>query len=611
MLIQGAFHLLWFSVAVAVVTAENTVIVDTSFGKLQGVETTARNGHKFLSFTGIPYAKPPVGALRFAKPEPHPPIDGVFDATKPAEFCPHPTALLYIDDMPAGQEDCLVLNVYVKQLEHGPQGSAPASATRKSTTTTTATRKSGTGPIGDKKKVVVWVHGGGFMAGGATDYPAGTFVATQDVILVGINYRIGILGFLSTENEASVGNYGMWDQVMALKWVKDNIAAFGGDPDDITIAGESAGGASVGFLSIVPSTSGLFTKVYPMSGTGTSVFATAVDAQDHAVDVAKSTGCLDKELTLDRKLTLEESEKMMSCLRDVPVEEFQKLAPFSIDRAQFVPRVDGDFLPLHPSKLLQDDNYLDSIGFFDRTYLFSVTNSEKAVMQGAVDATEAGINGQEGVSGADKTAQIGKLYNNTHRFYLGSRLNIASPPGDLVDKAVSWYSRRLTENQLSTLVSDLTFIIPTYDYLNALARSKTTDAYFLYFNHYPGYMQGKHRGIVHAADLLYWFDIELEKWEKLLHVGIDGEFDEEDLNLQMMFTDLVGQFMKTGNPWHGLQEVLPGGWPSFDLRGNHYLDFGPKPVVRRHLEKDKKDFWLTTVPEWASSYKSGVPKSFY
>ena len=141
--------------------------------------------------------------------------EGVFDATKVASYCPHPTALLYIDDMPAGQEDCLVLNVYVKQLSIGQQGAPPVSATR--TTTTTTTRKPTTTSASDKKKVIVWIHGGGFVAGGASDYPAGTFVTTQDVILVGVNYRLGILGFLSTENEASPGNYGMWDQVMALR----------------------------------------------------------------------------------------------------------------------------------------------------------------------------------------------------------------------------------------------------------------------------------------------------------------------------------------------------------------------------------------------------------
>ncbi|KAK3772189.1 hypothetical protein RRG08_035229 [Elysia crispata] len=87
----------------------------------------------------------------------------------------------------------------------------------------------------------------------------------------------------------------------------------------------------------------------------------------------------------------------------------------------------------------------------------------------------------------------------------------------------------------------------------------------------------------------------------MLHVGIDGPFDTEDRELQMMFSDLVGQFIKTGNPWNGLQEALPGGWPPFDIQGNHYLDFGPKPVVRRHLDKEKRDLWLENVPAWAAS----------
>ena len=167
-------------------------------------------------------------------------------------------------------------------------------------------------------------------------------------------------------------------------------------------------------------------------------------------------------------------------------------------------------------------------------------------MQNAVEAIEAGINSQEDVSDEEKAARISKLSDNTNKYYVGSRLNIPSPSDELVNKVVDWYGRRMTDQRLSSLVSDLTFIIPTYDYLNALARSKSTVAYFLYFNHYPVFMRGKYRGIVHAADLLYWFDVELKKWEAMLHCGMDGELDQEDLELKMMFSDLVGQFMRTG-----------------------------------------------------------------
>ncbi|RUS79413.1 hypothetical protein EGW08_012826 [Elysia chlorotica] len=326
--------------------------------------------------------------------------------------------------MPAGQEDCLFLNVFLQRLpiadtrqaQHSESTSTSTSTTRNPTMTT----------AGAKKKVLVWVHGGGFIAGGASDYPPGSFVTSQDVILVSVNYRLGVLGFLSTENQAGPGNYGMWDQVMALRWVKENIAAFGGDPDDVTISGESAGGSAVSFLSLSPWARGLFTKVYPMSGAATSVFAIALGAQDHAAEIGRSTGCLGKDLRA--KLSLAQSEDLMECLRGLSLEEITKLSPFTLERAQFVPRVDGDFLPLHPSKLLRDDLYLESIGFFNRTYLLSVTNSERAIMQGAVDSLELGINSQEDVSEEDKAAQIKRLHDSTYGFYLGARVALPCWP---------------------------------------------------------------------------------------------------------------------------------------------------------------------------------------
>ncbi|MYD73695.1 MAG: carboxylesterase family protein [Chloroflexi bacterium] len=216
-----------------------SAIAQTTAGTLEGAE---ENG--LCVFRGIPFAAPPVGELRFKAPRPVEPWDGVREAKSfgpislqaPNEML---EALLPVSDPPQAQsEDCLYLNVWTPGLD----GARP---------------------------VMVWIHGGAFTIGsGSEDYYDGANLASRgDVVIVTINYRLGALGFL---NLPALGetNFGMRDQVAALKWVRDNIAGFGGDPGNVTIFGESAGGMSVASLMASPESAGLFQKAIPQSGAG-------------------------------------------------------------------------------------------------------------------------------------------------------------------------------------------------------------------------------------------------------------------------------------------------------------------------------------------------------
>jgi para-nitrobenzyl esterase len=193
------------------------------------------------AYLGIPYAAPPVGDLRWRAPQPPKPWDGVRDATQTPAACLQPKMFDDISFARLG-EDCLTLNVW-----------APAKAA--------------------KAPVMVWIHGGGFGAGGG-DEPRhnGEAFAKKGAVLVTINYRLGIFGFfahpeLTKESPARAsGNYGLLDQVAALRWVKENIAAFGGDPGNVTIFGESAGSFSVSALVATPLTKGLLHKAIGESG---------------------------------------------------------------------------------------------------------------------------------------------------------------------------------------------------------------------------------------------------------------------------------------------------------------------------------------------------------
>ena len=210
--------------------------VRTQAGYVCGHQRDARG---VLAFKGIPYAAPPVGPLRWRAPQPLTPWNGVRNALTFGAGC---LSALENDHRPGPRdEDCLYLNVW-----------------------TAATQAD------EGRPVMVWIHGGGFQFGSSAN-PAtdGSHLAAKGVVVVSFNYRLGIFGFFAhsdLDSEAPSGNYGLQDQLAALHWVKANIAAFGGDPDNVTVFGESAGAMAVGILMASPLAHGLFHKAIGESG---------------------------------------------------------------------------------------------------------------------------------------------------------------------------------------------------------------------------------------------------------------------------------------------------------------------------------------------------------
>lgn len=222
-----------------------SIVAETTSGSVEG---RAKDG--VLLFAGIPYAAPPVGDRRWRPPEPHPGWSGVRDATSFGKVSMQTAGAL--ESLAGGaepdwDEDCLFLNVQTPALD------------------------------GEGRPVMVWIHGGGFStgAGSVPWYDGAGFVRRGDVVVVTINYRLGLLGWLHLGAvpgaDPSAGNCGLLDQIAALRWVRDNIAVFGGDPDDVTVFGESAGGMSVATLMGTPSAEGLFHKAIPQSGAAHNV----------------------------------------------------------------------------------------------------------------------------------------------------------------------------------------------------------------------------------------------------------------------------------------------------------------------------------------------------
>ncbi|GFO42136.1 carboxylic ester hydrolase [Plakobranchus ocellatus] len=234
-------------------------------------------------------------------------------------------------------------------------------------------------------QVMVWIHGGGFMSGSASPYSPSRMVTDGDVIVVTIQYRLAAFGFLSTGDGAVPGNMGMRDQLLAVNWVKDNIRQFGGDPNDITIFGESAGSASVAALALTPGSKGLFTKAILQSGTLIAPWALVRNPQEKFYQFAERAGCRPWIYNPWNKLSYHQN--MITCLRTKSGREIFDANPkydvpnLPIDRGfgeltEFGLVTDYDFFPKAPLDLLKDKSYLQRQGVLNRTYMIGMTDNE-------------------------------------------------------------------------------------------------------------------------------------------------------------------------------------------------------------------------------------------
>nr|CAD7256157.1 unnamed protein product [Timema shepardi] len=257
-------------------SSQDSPLVTIAQGSLIGSVMTSHCGRKFYTFQSIPYARPPVGDLRFAPPKAAFPWTGVLNATSDVPVMCIQKNYLLSNPSVSGVEDCLVLNVFTPEINP----SRPLD-------------------------VMVYIHGGGFFSGtGATVYNGPDYLMDKDIVLVTFNYRLGALGFLSTGDDEAPGNLGLKDQVTALRWVRDNVEAFGGNPNSVTIFGQSAGSSCVHYHILSKMSAGLFHRAISQSGTALNVFAWPVDGLDLARRQARLMGCPERNTT-----------ELVACLR--------------------------------------------------------------------------------------------------------------------------------------------------------------------------------------------------------------------------------------------------------------------------------------------------------
>ena len=315
--IIAAFPLFTRDTSATAATAVNCLIGTTN-GPVQGLDAGSS-----CVFLGIPYAASPTAALRWKPPVTPTPWTTPLTVTTTPATCPNIN-----NGPPAGNENCLTLNVWVRN----PQPLTPA-------------------------PVMIWLHTGGFTASSASfiNHNARRFAEETGVIVVAPNYRLGPLGFLvhsalALENpaHASSGNYGLMDQRFSMQWVKNNIAAFGGDPNNVTIAGTSAGGDSVGLHLVSPASAGLFHRAIVQSGTPTIRWPTHAEATTQGDAFATALGCT----TPATVLSCLRGKTFQQVLQALPLGSQAVLEPTPA-RAFWLPVVDGIEIPEQPRYLFE------------------------------------------------------------------------------------------------------------------------------------------------------------------------------------------------------------------------------------------------------------------
>ncbi|KAJ8673056.1 hypothetical protein QAD02_004317 [Eretmocerus hayati] len=326
-------------------TTYSNPVVETPLGTIFGYFKMSENGRRYAAFEGIPYAMPPVGELRFEDPIPITTPFGQLDATKKSGVCAQ-----YYDLPPdkdgkpsqgalQGTENCLYLNIYVPELED-PNQLMP---------------------------VIFFIHGGSFQYASGTAF-GNKFLADRDVIFITINYRLGSLGFLSTEDEVVPGNMGLKDQSLALRWTYEFIKNFRGDPSKIVLSGFSAGSSSIQYHYLSHQSRGLFSSSIAMSGTTFNPWAFAQGARQKAQKLGALFQC-----------PTSSSRELIKCLKKVPamklVEATKKFQDWQYNpEAPWAPVLDKysprPFIALTPKEIL------DSKMLYDVPAVFGVVSDE-------------------------------------------------------------------------------------------------------------------------------------------------------------------------------------------------------------------------------------------
>ena len=498
----------------------------TFSGPVHGTVTAAG----VREFLGIPYAAAPVGNLRWRPPVLHVPWFQTLDATHFANHCPQTASPFGIAST---TEDCLFLNVFTPEANGG--------------------------GIGELRPVMVWIHGGALVDGESNDYDPTAFVK-DGVIVVTINYRLGILGFLAhpalaaekTDPDRNVdfaagsaGDYGLMDQQLALRWVRDNIVFFGGDPLNVTIFGESAGGLSVFSQLASPSSASLFQKAIIESGAYQLTTQTLATAEAAGTAFATAAGC---------------SSQTAACLRALPVSAL--LA--NQNPAGYTPNIDGEFLPLSLGTAL-------ATGQFHHVPIIQGSNHDEWRLFTALDF--------------DLT--IGPIGNN-EAAYEAALASLVGPAAPFVATEYPLASFPSADLAFATAGTDVVFACPAYGADLSMSRFVPLSTYEFNDENAPQDFLPPVTfpyGAAHASELQYLFNLPITVPRPPLNA--------QQLQLSSSMQQYWTNFAKSDTP-NG--SGLPT-WRQFNaLEGNSQSLIPPSPMQETTFATNHKcAFWAALL----------------
>uniref|UniRef100_A0A5G3JDL4 Carboxylic ester hydrolase n=1 Tax=Xenopus tropicalis TaxID=8364 RepID=A0A5G3JDL4_XENTR len=531
-------------------TEDARPLLTTKYGQLLGNTVGAKETDRLVHvFMGVPFAKPPIGPLRFEAPQPPEPWSSVREATAAPPMClqdkrgMEDLAEFFKAkfDFPPVSEDCLYLNVFTP-ADRGENPELP---------------------------VMVFIHGGALTMGGASMFEGSALCAYENVVVVSIQYRLGIMGFFSSGDKEVRGNFGFLDQVAALQWVRDNIKDFGGNPQSVTIFGESAGGVSVSAQVLSPLSKGLFHKAIAESGVailpGLMTSKTeeilpllSVVANISSCSVSDLVGCL-------KKKTEDEIIAITAAMRFV----------------MFPAVVDGVFLPKPAEEILaaKESNPVP--------FLIGINNHEFGwILPLALNITGY----REGMEKKDIQAILGalpllKTVSNVIPFIMEEYFGDTNDPKEL-------------RNNFLDLVGDIIFVIPALRTAK-YHRDSGLPVYLYEFQHRPSLYDNSKDDFVkadHGDELYFVLGGPFLNGDAIFQS--DGTDEEKNLSKTMM--KYWANFARNGDPnGPGLVE-----WPAYD-EDKDYLEINLKQKSSWRLKEGRLKFWTVTLPEKIRMIKEG------
>ncbi|XP_059158032.1 cholinesterase 1-like isoform X2 [Physella acuta] len=557
------------------------VVIPTKFGPIRGVTYSSQYENLpnrwINAYLGVPYAKTldQYGSewkekYRFHNPDEDPFWYGTYDATKHKPACPQMPWLVKetVWDFSEVAEDCLYLDIYTPNI-----------------TNETPTNNPNLYPV------LVFFHGGGFIMGASKQFP-GVFIAERFIVIVIVNYRLNALGFFSTGDRYSAGNYGMFDQVKALKFVKANIKSFRGNPDKITIMGHSAGAASVGMHILSPRSVDLFNQAIMLSGSELSEWAviSKADAREYAQRLCKQVGC-----------PTTDSQQMVDCLRYyrsfeqiVNASALVAMMPGKIGNP-WGPVVDGTivgvdyaFLPDPPADLRRQ------LIKMKVPLLVGLVRDEGAYFIPNLPNLIDGITEPQFKNILDEFIRYRKIED----------------PNALFDALQFQYTYWPQPTNYSFIRKELIEMMTDYMFGAALSETvrqhvqfSTVFEYVFEYSSLRNYVP-QWRGIAHGQDLDYIFGFPFinETYRDLLGLYPRQEYDYSDRNISEFMISLITNFTSTGEPTPKTEQIKffrNVTWWHYNLENHTYLSINNVSENRINYRQSDFHFWNDFFPKLA------------